>query len=66
MHVDLPSPTEVRSLLEVTGYGVRLGPMPATPQSDDAAVEWIVENLASQAIAKLKAVCLDKHVITHA
>jgi hypothetical protein len=62
MYVDLPSPTEVRSLLQMTGRTCVSIYMPTTPQSDDAAAERIAfRNLASQAIAQLKAGGVDKH-----
>lgn len=56
MYVDLPSPTEVRSLVEVVGAVCVSIYMPATPHTADAESERIAfKNLASDAIAQLDA-----------
>ena len=64
MYVDLPSATELRSLLRVTGTTCVSIYMPATPQSDDATAERIAfKNLAAQAIAQLEAAGVDKREV---
>ncbi len=62
MYVDLPTPAEVRSLLEVTGRTCVSIYMSATPQTDDADAERIAfKNLAADATAQLGAAGVDKH-----
>lgn len=64
MYVDLPSQSEIRSLLETTGATCVSVYMPATPQPDDANAERIAfKNLASEAIEQLKSAGVDKRDI---
>jgi hypothetical protein len=64
MHVDLPSPAEVRSLMEVTGTTCVSIYMPTTPQPVDADAERIAfKNLSSEAVAQLTAAGLDKREV---
>lgn len=62
MYVDLPSESEVRSLLAQVGATCVSIYMPATPQTDDADAERIAfKNLVSAAVEQLRAAGTDKH-----
>lgn len=61
MFVDLPSASEVRSLMEVTGTTCVSIYLPTTPQSVDAEAERIAfKNLASDAVGQLAAAGVEK------
>lgn len=61
MYVDLPSPAEVRSLLEVIGPDCVSIYMPTTPHSADAEAERIAfKNLAADAVNQLNEAGADK------
>lgn len=61
MHVDLPSDSEIRALLEHVGTTCVSIYMPATPQSDDADAERIAfKNLVADVSARLSADGSDK------
>lgn len=65
MYIDLPTWSEVRSLLEVTGRECVSIYMPATPRPDDADAERIgFKNLAADAVAQLGASGADGRVVS--
>jgi hypothetical protein len=64
MYVDLPSPAEVRALLDVSGRPCVSIYLPTTPQPTDAEAERIAfKNLVSDAIDQLQAAGVDKREV---